>query len=69
MLHIHRAERADGLVEALGDVVAKPLDDPMQTEIVSVPTRGIERWLTQRLSARLGAAPGRADGVCANIDF
>ena len=69
MLHIHRAERADGLVEALGDLVANPLYDPMQTEIVSVPTRGIERWLTQRLSARLGASPGRADGVCANIDF
>ncbi|MGH9034569.1 MAG: exodeoxyribonuclease V subunit gamma, partial [Acidimicrobiia bacterium] len=69
MLHIHRAERADGLVEALGDVVAKPLDDPMQSEIVSVPTRGIERWLTQRLSTRLGASPGRADGVCANVDF
>lgn len=69
MLHIHRAERADGLVEALGDEVAEPLDDPMQTEVVAVPTRGIERWLPQRLSARLGASPGRADGVCANIDF
>ncbi len=29
----------------------------------------MERWLTQRLSAGLGAAPGRADGVCANVDF
>ena len=69
MLHIHRAERADGLVDALGDVVRSPLADPMQAEIVAVPTRGVERWLTQRLSAVLGASPGRADGVCANVEF
>ena len=30
----------------------------MAPEVVSVPTRGIERWLTQRLSAHLGASPG-----------
>ena len=41
----------------------------MVAEVVSVPSRGIERWLTQRLSAHLGATPGRHDGVCANIDF
>ena len=29
----------------------------------------MERWLTQRLSTRLGAAHGRADGVCANVAF
>src|SRR5438309_3370742 len=69
MLHIHRAERADALVAALGAVVVEPLDDAMAAEVVAVPTRGIERWLTQRLSTRLGATPGRADGVCANIDF
>ena len=53
----------------LADLVAVPLDDPMTAEVVSVPTRGIERWLTQRLSTRLGAREGRQDGVCANIDF
>ncbi|MEW6477007.1 MAG: exodeoxyribonuclease V subunit gamma [Actinomycetota bacterium] len=69
MLHIHRAERADALVAALGRVVVEPLDDPMAAEVVAVPTRGVERWLTQRLSTRLGATAGRSDGVCANIDF
>jgi exodeoxyribonuclease V gamma subunit len=69
MLHLHRAERADALVAALGAVVVDPLDDAMAAEVVAVPTRGVERWLSQRLSARLGATPGRADGVCANIDF
>jgi exodeoxyribonuclease V gamma subunit len=69
MLHVHRAERADGLVEALRALLAEPPDDPFATEVVSVPTRGMERWLSQRMSDRLGASPGRADGVCANVAF
>jgi exodeoxyribonuclease V gamma subunit len=69
MLHIHRAERADGLVEALGALLVDPLPDPFAREVLAVPTRGIERWLTQQLSSFLGAAPGRSDGVCANVDF
>ena len=68
-LLIHRAERADRLVDALGALLSDPLPDPFATEIVSVPTPGVERWLSQRLSARLGARPGHADGVCAGIDF
>ena len=69
MLHVHRSDRADELVARLTELVAVPLPDPMQSEVVSVPTRGIERWLTQRLSARLGARDGRHDGVCANVVF
>ena len=69
MLHIHRAERADALVDALGRLLADPLADPFAPDVISVPTRGMERWLTQRMSASLGATPGRADGVCANIEF
>src|SRR5215210_1912333 len=69
MLHIHRAERADGLVDALAALLGEPLGDPFAPEVVAVPTRGMERWLTQRLSAGLGAQAGRQDGVCANVDF
>ncbi|HZT64691.1 MAG TPA: exodeoxyribonuclease V subunit gamma [Acidimicrobiales bacterium] len=69
MLHVHRSERADQLVAALGDLLAQPLEDPMASEVVAVPTRGVERWVTQRLSHRLGTSADRADGVCANIDF
>ena len=69
MLTIHRSERADALVEALVDVVAVPIPDPFAAEVVAVPTRGVERWLTHRLGAVLGASPGRADGVCANVEF
>jgi exodeoxyribonuclease V gamma subunit len=69
MLHLHRAERADGLVQALATLLADPLPDPFAPELVAVPTRGMERWLTQRLSSHLGTRPGRADGVSANVAF
>ena len=69
MLHIHRADRADGLVEALGELLADPPADPFAREVVAVPTRGIERWITQRLSTRLGTSASREDGVCANVRF
>src|SRR4051812_48093600 len=69
MLHVHRAERADGLIDALGELLADPLPDPFAADVIAVPTRGMERWLTQRLSTRLGTTPGRLDGICANVDF
>jgi exodeoxyribonuclease V gamma subunit len=69
VLYVHRSERADVLAVDLAELVADPLDDPMTPEVVSVPTRGIERWLTQQLSTRLGASSGGLDGVCSNIEF
>jgi len=69
VLHLHRAERADGLVDALRALLVEPLPDPFAPEVVAVPTRGMERWLTQRMSSGLGASPGRSDGVCANVAF
>lgn len=68
-LHIHRAERADALAVALGEVLAEPLSDPFAAEVVAVPAKGVERWLTQQLSARLGATGSGADGIAANIRF
>ena len=70
MLHLHRADRADRLIGALAAVLAVPAEDPFAPEVVAVPTRGVERWLTQRLSTHLGAgAEDRTDGVCANVAF
>ena len=69
VLHIHPAQRADGLVEALRTLLAESVPDPFAPEVVAVPTRGMERWLAQRMSDRLGAGDGRGDGVCANVDF
>ncbi|TXL62697.1 exodeoxyribonuclease V subunit gamma [Aeromicrobium terrae] len=67
-LTLHRAQRADLLAEALADVLREPQADPFARELVIVPARGIERWLSQRLSHRLGADAGD-DGVCAAVDF
>ncbi len=69
MLHVHRAERADALAGALAATLKLPLADPFAAEVVAVPTRGMERWLTQRMSTHLGTSEGRHDGVCANIEF
>jgi exodeoxyribonuclease V gamma subunit len=69
MLHIHRAERADRLADGLAETLIAPLEDPFTPDVIAVPTRGIERWLTQRLSTRLGTSGEGVDGVCANVEF
>ncbi|MBF6353406.1 exodeoxyribonuclease V subunit gamma [Nocardia higoensis] len=68
-LHIHRAERADTLVDALAVRSAVPQPDPFAPEVIAVPAKGVERWLTQRLSGTLGVSPNGSDGIAANIDF
>ncbi|OBI18761.1 exodeoxyribonuclease V subunit gamma [Mycobacterium sp. E2327] len=68
-LHLHRAERTDLLADALGALLANPQADPFAEELVLVPARGVERWLSQRLSHVLGAGPGGGDGVCAGVAF
>ena len=68
-LHLHRAPRTDQLADALGELLATPLDDPFAEEVVVVPAKGVERWLTQRLSHRLGVGPRGGDGVCAGVRF
>lgn len=66
--HIHRAERTDILADGLGELLATPPPDPFAEDLVVVPARGVERWLSQRLSHRLGRGTG-ADGVCAGVAF
>ncbi|KUI22770.1 exodeoxyribonuclease V subunit gamma [Mycobacterium sp. GA-1285] len=67
-LHIHRAERTDLLADGLGALLSDPLPDPFAEELVIVPAKGVERWLSQRLSHVLGRGVG-TDGVCAGIAF
>ena len=68
-LHLHRAQRTDTLADELGGLLASPLPDPFAQEVVVVPEQGIERWLAQRLSHRLGRGEGGQDGVCAGVTF
>src|SRR5687767_15658567 len=67
-LILHRAVRADLLADALADLLRTPQDDPFARELVIVPARGIERWLSQRLSHHLGASEHH-DGICAGVEF
>ena len=59
---------------SLPSLLADPLEDPFAEEVVAAPAKGVERWLAQRLSHRLGATPSgpgeaRSDGVCAGVRF
>jgi exodeoxyribonuclease V gamma subunit len=69
MLQVHGAERADRLADGLALTLLEPLEDPFAPDVVAVPTRGIERWLSQRLSTRLGTGEDGFDGVCAKVEF
>ena len=73
-LHVHRGTSTDVLADGLADLLARPLEDPFAEEVVAAPAKGVERWLAQRLSHRLGAGasgpePARSDGVCAGVRF
>ena len=63
-----RCPHPDELVSGLTSLLASPLEDPFAAEVVSVPTRGIERWLTQRIASEF-AGLGVGDGICANVSF
>jgi exodeoxyribonuclease V gamma subunit len=69
-LTLHRAERSDILLDRLADVLASVPADPFAPDLVAVPSKGVERWIAQSLSSRLGAkAADQTDGVCANVLF
>ncbi|MDO5710367.1 MAG: exodeoxyribonuclease V subunit gamma [Micrococcales bacterium] len=68
-LHVHRANAIGELADGLAELLARPLADPFAQEFVAVPAKGVERWLAQRLSHRLGAEGGARDGVCAGVRF
>ncbi|MGY4720339.1 exodeoxyribonuclease V subunit gamma [Naumannella huperziae] len=67
-LFIHHGPDPTVLAGVLADLLVDPLPDPFAFEVVSVPSPGVERWLSQTLAARLGAGPA-GDGVAAGIDY
>jgi exodeoxyribonuclease V gamma subunit len=70
MLHLSASDRVRPLADALAEVLATPLANPMESEFVAIPTDGMLRWLQLELARSLGASgPGRSDGVSANIAF
>lgn len=65
MLTVTVGPTGEELVDALAARLAQPLADPLAREHVVVHSRGIERWLSQRLAVHLGGPAG----VCANVAF
>lgn len=68
MLHVHRSGSGKDLVRALAGVLAAPLPNVFAPNVIAVPAKGIERWLSQRLSHQLGSGSSD-DGVSANLAF
>ena len=63
---------ADGLVplaDQLAEGLQDPPGDPLQPELIAVPSVGLQRWLRLHLSSTLGAGSGADDGIAANIDM
>ncbi|MFZ7128031.1 MAG: exodeoxyribonuclease V subunit gamma [Desulfobacterales bacterium] len=58
-LILHTSNRLERLLETLAETVIEPLSDPFDPEIVLVQSRGMERWVTMGLAARLG--------ICVNL--
>jgi len=69
VLTLHRANVVDHLSTDLGWLLGVVSADPFKSDIVAVPSKGVERWIAQSLSMSLGAQIGEADGVCANVVF
>jgi exodeoxyribonuclease V gamma subunit len=68
-LHVvRRTSLGDLAVDLVRHLATSPPADPFAPVEVAVPSRGVERWLTQRLATDLGAV-GDEHGVCANVRF
>ncbi len=52
--HLHRSQRVEQLVSALGDLLEGPVGGPFDPELVVVPGRGMSVWLSRELAARFG---------------
>lgn len=53
-MFIYRSNRTEELVRRLEEVVKRPTTFPFSPETIVVSSQGMERWLSQELSRRLG---------------
>ncbi len=67
-LHRYAADRAGPLAARLAEVLNEVPPDPLAPEWLATPSEGMRRWVMLELASRLGSSePGRADGICANV--
>lgn len=57
-MRVHRSNRIERLLDALADVIARPLSDPFAREQIVVHSRGMAVWLQMQLAQRLGVWAG-----------
>ncbi|NLI82702.1 MAG: exodeoxyribonuclease V subunit gamma, partial [Deltaproteobacteria bacterium] len=58
---LYTGNRLDILAKKLAEVIRPPLASPLDTEVILVQSRGMERWLSLQLARELG--------ICANCRF
>lgn len=61
MLHLHLSNRTEVLFDKLCELIAQPIKEIFQPEVIVVERKGMARWLSQQLAVR--------QGIAANIDF
>jgi len=57
-LCVHRSNRVEALVEALAELLARPVGGPLATEPIVVANRGMAVWLSMQLARRFGVWSG-----------
>ena len=60
-IKLYTSNRLEILAAQLAEVLRIPLSSPLMSEIILVQSKGMERWISMELAARLG--------ICANYRF
>jgi hypothetical protein len=60
-LRLFTSNRLEVLAEKLAELLRPPLPSPLESEIILVQSKGMERWVSMKLA--------RYHGICANYRF
>ncbi|MFN8009259.1 MAG: exodeoxyribonuclease V subunit gamma [Terriglobia bacterium] len=60
-LTLHFSNRTEVLIEELAALLREPLQNPFESEVIVIQSRGMARWISQQLALQ--------HGVCANTRF
>jgi len=53
-LKLYTSNRLESLLDALASVVEEPLPSPLESEVIVVQSKGMERWLSMELAKKFG---------------
>ena len=60
-LNLYTSNRLEILADKLAESLSTPLASPMESEIIVVQSKGMERWISMEIAQRFG--------ICANVRF